>query len=52
MKDKILAMCGDFDSEFAAYVNEAIVKVAGVEVMSSSTISCDSLGCTRVGSPC
>ncbi|WP_237885029.1 hypothetical protein [Pseudomonas sp. PGPR40] len=46
MKDQILEMSGDFASEFEAYVKAGINKMAGVEVMSSSAITCDSLGCT------
>jgi hypothetical protein len=46
MKEQILDMSGDFDSEFEAYVKGGINKMAGVEVMSTTAITCESLGCT------
>jgi len=46
MKEQILEMSGDFDSEFEAYVMRGINKMAGVEVMSTTAITCESLGCT------
>ncbi|WLI13375.1 MULTISPECIES: hypothetical protein [Pseudomonas] len=46
MEEQILEMSGDFDSEFEAYVKGGINKMAGVEVMSTTAITCESLGCT------
>ena len=46
MKDQVLDMSGDVASEFEAYVKAGVNKMAGVEVMSTTAITCESLGCT------
>ncbi|HGM5552975.1 TPA: hypothetical protein ACKP2V_003265 [Pseudomonas putida] len=46
MKDKVLEMSGDFTGDFEAYVKAGVNKMAGVEVMATTAITCESLGCT------
>jgi hypothetical protein len=46
MKDQVLQMSGDFAIEFEAYVKAGVNKMAGLEVMATTAITCESLGCT------